>query len=130
MYNYFNEMKEDVRREVSEYLEWHNLTEADIVADDNGELFEAIYDDLWVSDGVTGNGSGSYTFNAYQADEHLQGNIKLAVEAFVEFGYDPAVVYEKFANGESEYIDVTIRCYLLCGVLSEVFDEYKEEGVA
>lgn len=31
-----------------------------------------VYDELWIDDSVTGNGSGSYTFNSYKAEENVK----------------------------------------------------------
>jgi hypothetical protein len=46
-----------------------------------------LYDLLWVEDSVTGNGSGSYTFNRCQAKEYLKGNLMIELEdALNEFG--------------------------------------------
>ena len=83
------------------------------------DLREAIYNDLWIADSVTGNASGSYTFNAYEAEENLYHNMDLLKEACDCFGCDLANAIERGA----EYCDVTIRCYLLDQVLSEVLEE-------
>ena len=88
------------------------------------DAYEKLYDDLWVYDGVTGNASGSYTFNAYTAGEYLVGNWDILSEALMEFAeYNTTNILEK---GE-EWCDVTIRCYLLGEVLAEVLDEYFED---
>ena len=87
------------------------------------DAYDKLYEDLWVEDSVTGNASGSYTFNAYTAGEYLAGNWDLLLEAMEEFGCTDVNAIEK---GE-EWCDVTIRCYLLGEVLAEVLDEYFEE---
>lgn len=72
-----------------------------------------MYDFMFVDDSVTGNASGSYTFNAWQAEENLCHNMDLLEEACEEFDCKP-----KLDN--AEWCDVTIRCYLLDDAISEV----------
>jgi len=81
---------------------------------------DSIYDNLWMCDSVTGNGSGSYTFNTWKAEENLCHNMDLLGEALEEFGYgeNEVNVVEKGA----EWCDVTIRCYLLGQVLDECLE--------
>lgn len=87
------------------------------------ETLEEFRDSCWTADSVTGNGSGSYTFNTYQAEENVKDVIfsDELLEMFQEFGYD-RVPLEKGA----EYIDVSIRCFLLDKVLNTIEDEIKE----
>ena len=77
---------------------------------------------LWTEDSVTGNASGSYTFDREQAKEYVSDNMELAVEACREFG-----CIEKFADAiadsDYEFLDVTIRCYLLGEVIEEILAE-------
>jgi hypothetical protein len=72
---------------------------------------------------VTGNASGSYTFNAWKAEEYLCHNLDLLGEALAEFGCEPNYITEKGA----EACDVTIRCYLLGQAISEVLSEMLEK---
>lgn len=81
------------------------------------------YDDMIVDDSVTGNASGSYTFSAYRAEEYLCHNLDLLVEACEEFGQDVGECIEKGV----ENADVTIRCYLLGELLSDVVSEMEDE---
>ena len=87
------------------------------------DSLESFRDSCWTADSVTGNGSGSYTFNTYQAEENLKDLIfsDELLEMFQEYGND-RVPLEKGA----EYIDVSIRCFLLDEVISENEDEIKE----
>lgn len=84
---------------------------------------ERLYDDLWTVDSVTGNGSGSYTFNTWEAEEYLCHNIDLLQEARAEFG-DERDPLEQGA----EALDVTIRCYLLGQCIGKALDELEDEG--
>lgn len=107
-YNYYEEMKEDVRN----YLK-----------DTDERDYNSLYDTMFISDEITGNGSGSYTFSTYQAEENLCHNMDLLREAAEEFGEDLGILIEKGA----EACDVTIRCYLLGQVLPEVLEEMEDE---
>lgn len=82
--------------------------------------YDELYDDMFISDSVTGNGSGSYTFNTWQAEENVCHNLDLLEEACREFGCDASDYVTKGA----EWADVTIRCYLLGEVLSEVLRDF------
>ncbi len=99
-YNYYKKMKEDVK----EYLQ--NTEERD---------FDALYDEMFVDDSITGNGSGSYTFSTYEAEENICHNFDLLKKACEEFCCD--------IPKDAEKADVTIRCYLLSQVLGEVLEE-------
>lgn len=107
-YNYYESMKEDIR----EYLK-----------DTNERDEQKLYDEMFLSDSITGNGSGSYTFSTYQAEENLCHNMDLLKEALEEFGCD--IDYLKKG---AEACDVTIRCYLLGQVLNEVLEEIEKES--
>lgn len=87
-------------------------------------LEEYLNDELWIDDQVTGNASGSYTFNTWEAEENLCHNMSLLAEACDEFEQD---IGEAVKRG-AEYCDVTIRCYLLGSAISEAIDELEKEG--
>lgn len=128
-YDYLSAVKEDVKQWIDEHDEW----KADY-ADENGkwlrednrdDIYEDLNDRLFVEDSVTGNASGSYTFNAWQAEENLCHNLDLLGEAMEEFGYGGKPMSELMESAES--CDVTIRCYLLGQAISEVLDELEDE---
>jgi hypothetical protein len=114
-YNYL----ESVIADVKTYIEEHDIT---VTEDNKDELRESLYDDLFISDSVTGNASGSYTFNTWQAEENLCHNLDLLKEALEEFGDDCNIL------DSAESCDVTIRCYLLGQAISSVLDELAEES--
>ena len=87
------------------------------------ELEEALNDELWTVDSVTGNASGSYYCNAWRAEEALSHNWDLLAEALEEFGQDGTDILKQGA----EAMDVTIRCYLLGQAIAEALDELEEE---
>ena len=115
VYDYLEAVKEDVR----EYIE----NEIDLKDFTREELEEKLNDDLWADDSVTGNASGSYTFNSYEAGKNLNGNWDLLADALDAFGDTAANALEK----GPEYADVTIRCYLLSQAIREVLDDMDEK---
>lgn len=123
MYDYREAMKEDIK----EYLK----NDAELSANDiiymSDDARDSLYDDLWIVDSVTGNASGSYTFNSFKAGEYVKDNIDLCREALKEFCVDADTITEKFLEEEWEYFDVTIRCYLLGECLDTAIEELKDE---
>jgi hypothetical protein len=111
--------KEAVKKDILEYLNEH-LDEFEVITD---EMRDRLYDEMFVADSVTGNGSGSYTFNAYEAECNVAHNLDLLGEALDEFCVDGKTLREKLAG---EWADVTIRCYILGEVMGEVFDEWNQ----
>lgn len=122
MYNYYDAMNEDIRNYITENVDFTEYV------DDRDGLETVLSDELWTADSVTGNASGSYTFNTWTARDCVTENMDLLRDALTEFGTDTEIVAEKFLDNDWEYFDVTIRCYLLGQVLSEVLDHLEEEG--
>nr|DAP38435.1 MAG TPA: hypothetical protein [Caudoviricetes sp.] len=98
-YNYLEAVKNDVK----EYMEENNIT----------EVTEDLYDILIDEDSITGNMSGSYTLNRWQAEENLCHNMDLLKQACDMLGSTPDL-------NNPEACDVTIRCYLLGDALNEI----------
>ena len=115
-YNYFDAICDDVR----EYIRENDIICTPSTRDD---VETNLNDTLFVSDSVTGNASGSYTFNTWKAEENLCHNLDLLSEALTEFGCNGADALERGA----EYCDVTIRCYLLGSAISAVLDEIETD---
>lgn len=123
-YDYEMTMSDDIRDYIRE-----NYTEEEIreKLEDRDEWETELNDDMWISDSVTGNASGSHTFNTWKAREYVTDNTETLQEALREFCEDAESIAEHFLNGDWEYFDVTIRCYLLGQVLHSVLDEIEEE---
>lgn len=116
-YNYLEAVTSDVLDYIKEEInldEWKGNREG---------LEEKLNDKLWTVGSVTGNASGSYTFNTWEAEENLAHNWDLLAEALDEFGQDGTDVLRQGA----EAMDVTIRCYLLGQAIAEALDELEEE---
>ena len=114
-YDYLEEVTNDVRDYISNEIDYKDFDSLD-------GLREYLNDELWTEDSVTGNGSGSYTFNAYYAEENLCHNWDLLEEACNEFG----CLDEAISKGP-EYCDVTIRCYLLGQAIEKVLQEIEDD---
>ena len=114
-YNYMKAITEDIKEYIKNEISLSDYSDRD-------ELEEHLNDTLWTEDSVTGNASGSYTFNTYQAEEYICHNLDLLAGAINEFGYEENVL-EKGA----EWCDITIRCYLLGQAIAEVLDDMEEE---
>lgn len=117
---YMDQMKEDIRN----YIKENGIL---VTSENREEVEEKLNDDLWIDDSVTGNASGSYTFESYKAKEYVTGNMELLQEMISEFCIDSNTVAEKFLNEEWEYFDVSIRCYLLGQAIDETLNEIIEE---
>lgn len=115
-YDYFTNVKNDILSVIAE-------REIIVTSENKEEIYDELYEDLWVNDSVTGNASGSYTFSAWEAEENLCHNLDLLREACEEFGCSISEFVEKGA----ESCDVTIRCYLLGQCLSSALDEVEVE---
>lgn len=118
-YNYLDAVKDDVRQAIEDNYDIADYSDRD-------EFESTLNDDLWVDDSVTGNGSGSYTFDREQAKEYLFDSTDgedWLVEALEEYGTPAEEVGKHFMSQDYEWFDVTIRCYVLGIAISEVLDE-------
>ena len=131
MYNYRNEITKDA-------LDWMNDNFEPIT--DNGEIIAITYegteydkedfdsivwdieDELWIVDSITGNGSGSYTFNSYRAREYVLDNFDLLADMRDDWGAED--IGNRLIDEEWEYLDVSIRCYLLTECIYRALEEY------
>lgn len=109
-YNYREAITADIIDYIRDHYDMNDLPTRE-------ELEEALGDDLWTDDNVTGNGSGTYTFNRCEAEEYICHNLDLLAEACEEFGS-----YHVLRDG-AEACDVTIRCYLLGECIGAALDE-------
>ena len=122
-YNYYQAMRDDVMEYIKDNYTQDELKDNLSTKEEEMEFEQQLNEKLWVCDSVTGNASGSYTFNAYKAEENLCHNLDLLKDAIEEFGGDLANALEKGA----EFCDVTIRCYLLSTTIWECLDIIKDE---
>lgn len=121
-YDYESAVREDVKQAIFDRYTVDELV-AMLREDGRDRVEEKFNDKLWMDDAVTGNASGSYTCNTYAAEDNLCHNMDVLAEACEEFGGD---VGEAIRRG-AEYCDVTIRCYMLSGAISDFLDEFERE---
>ena len=122
-YNYCEAMKADIKAYINDN---YTIEEQTINLENREEWESKLNDDLWVTDSVTGNASGSYTFSRYTAREYVIEWLEVLRDALEDFGVTPTTVAEKFLDEDWEYFDVTIRCYLLNGAIIHTLDELEE----
>ena len=118
-YDYREAVKEDILQYINDEINFEDF-------DSLEELKEKLNDELWTVDSVTGNDSGSYTCNSYEAEENICHNLDLLGEALEELGSGA----DYLINNGAEASDVTIRCYLLgeciTAALEEIEDDFNE----
>lgn len=122
IYNYLDAVKEDCKEAIKEIFA-NNREEFT----NREDLESYLNDELWADDSVTGNSSGSYTFNRWKAHNYLRNNNALLKEALKEFCTPAEEITDHFLNEDWEYFDVAIRCYLLNQAISDALDELEEE---
>lgn len=115
MYNYIVNVKADVEDYIRNEIDLSDFSSRD-------ELEEYLNETLFDCDSVTGNASGSYTFNRWQAEENLCHNRDLILDMIDDLGYDGSV----FAR-EPEELDVLLRVWCLPTAIHEVLDEIEDE---
>ena len=117
-YDYREAIKNDIMNYIDDNIDFRDFEDLD-------ELAEQLNDDLFINDSVTGNASGSYTFNTYEAEENISHNLDLLGEALEEFGCGA----DYLINHGAEACDVTIRCYLLSECIADVIEEIEEDFI-
>lgn len=88
--------------------------------------FADVYDMLFDDDAVTGNASGSYTFNANQAKENVKDALfdDCILAALENMGVDKEEVFSQMLNKDYEILDVMIRCAVLSCALYSTVEAY------
>ena len=114
--DYYQQVKNDAIAAIDEQFDcgyWNGDTEWDVV-----------YDNIFVDDAVTGNGSGSYFFNAAKAREAVADAIwdEKILNALSEIGVSGDRIAQYLRDNDAESLDVCIRC----AMLSEVYNEIEE----
>lgn len=102
--------EESVKMDIACYLTDNNILL-------NRYNYDKVFGNIFIEDNVTGNASGSYTFNREEAKEYVLSNLDLCKEACEEFGISSDEFGNKIFNEDFEELDVTIRCYLLGVIL-------------
>lgn len=139
-YDYQENVKEDVKGYLEDNppdvkgfvdcIDWEEVSgngDHRYFFEDLYNLKEELNDKLFIEDSVTGNGSGSYTFNSCEAKDYvLSGGSQILREA-VDEGYLTAESFANYFLDENwEALDVICRCYVLNSAINEAVDEWAE----
>lgn len=119
-YNYLKNMTADILDYIAENINISDFS-------DREELENYLNDTLWTADSVTGNASGSYTFNRWTAREYVLDNMDILADMCDDFGIESAEIGEHFRSEDWEWFDVSIRCYLLGQAIAAALDELDPE---
>lgn len=120
----FNEYQRDVLDAACEYIR-EAFEDGTFDADTD---FDDAYDEMFVSDAVTGNASGSYYFNAAKAREAVK-DVIFDEDVIGELNCLGVDVSDHLKQGDAEGLDVCVRCVTLGYVRQDIereFDEYLE----
>lgn len=118
--DYYQQVKNDAIAAIDEQFDcgyWDGDTEWDVV-----------YDNIFVDDGVTGNGSGSYFFNAAKAREAVADAIwdEKILNALSEIGISGDRIAQYLRDNDAESLDVCIRCAMLSEVYGEIEEHFSD----
>ncbi len=121
--NYYSQVKADAKEYIENELIYILNENEDQVYND---LIDTINDTLWCADSVTGNGSGSYYFNRFEARENVLNNIEDVIQAFKDD--DNMNTFANYIiNEEWESIDVYTRCSVLYEAVSDLITDEEIE---
>lgn len=95
---------------------------------DSDTEWDVVYDNIFVDDAVTGNGSGSYFFNGAKAREAVADAIwdEKILDALSEIGISGDRIAEYLRDNDAESLDVCIRCAMLDEVYGEIEDYFSD----
>lgn len=120
---YIRQIADDVKylfeERLAEGLDLEDFIDEDYNVDTD-EIFEYLDEACFCNDSVTGNASGSYTFNSCVAEKNIADAWDVMAEIYRHWGIED----NPFDKG-AEYWDVTIRCYLLGDAIVYCMDKLK-----
>lgn len=121
-YDYMDAMVDDILEYIGNEIDLADYEDVD-------ELEEKLNNVLWTEDSVTGNASGSYTFNRSTAQEYVEDNKYLVQDVINEDFAEAESLANAWIRDNYEYIDVTIRCCLLGRAIAQALEDdgFKEK---
>ena len=126
-YNYLEAVKDDVETWLvdnsSQFEEIKDNNKIDGVIDWDGVKGD-LNETLWNDDSITGNGSGSYTYNRERARDYVLSDGLQYLEDLVNEGW---LTYEDIGKDVTNYnfesLDVSLRCYFLSQEIEEAITD-------
>ena len=115
-YDYNKALYEDIKNYIQDNIDISKYN-------DDEDLYDALDEELWDVDSITGNGPFGYADEDTCA-KYVGDNLKLGFEALHEFCVKLRDIPD---DSPSRYMDATIRCYLFHGVLQQVIDDLWKE---
>lgn len=82
------------------------------------ELVDKVMDEMFIDDSITGNGSGSFTFNAEEAKENIE-DLLWDDDFIVELSGTGSSLEQLLEKGP-EAVDVSARCFALSYTFSDI----------
>jgi len=119
------EYREDVIEDIITHISENKNIYADMSIDDMRENLE----DYRMSDSITGNGSGSYFYNAAEAKECIDSRGLLWDEEFISYVNDLGYTMGDLLEKGPEHVDVWARCCALDMLTDEELEKAREEGL-
>lgn len=122
----FDEIQETVKQDAFDYID-------DNIEDfANGNLGEVddLYDTLFITDEVCGNGYNGCP-NRFDDDfiTRIIFDSNILSDALADFGVDTSTLAEHVfgrGNGGRDWINATVRCYMLSQIISEATNHLEE----
>lgn len=87
--------------------------------------FDDVFDEIYNNDSVTGNMSGSYTFNREQASENVSDAIWNR-DIVTLLHCHNVIVDDYLKEDDPEGLDVCIRCAMLDAIYEELKDHFED----
>lgn len=125
MLSYYEEVYRDVEDLLANESELQELIEDVPLSIGIERLYDALSSDSW-SDYVTGNGSGSYSCNAYEAMKMVLDNTVDVAKAYTDFGIASEMADDIY-NERWEKIDVIARCANLFQAVHDAVIDYFDD---
>ena len=120
-YDYRNEITKNIKSWIADNTDF--LEEKP--EEDHDELSSWLYDELFIEDEITGNGTYFYD-SEDNCSEYLSDNFDLVYEAMREYciNDDINILIKQYENKSlARYFDCTIRCYLLGECIEKALEE-------
>lgn len=120
VYSYLKKETKDVIDYIQKELTFTDRLE--LIGKDKQDAANDLYEILINEDSVTGNASGTYTFNVLRAERNLVGNWTVLQAAIAELAPD----FNAIEKG-AEACDVLVRIYLLPTAIDNAITQLWEE---